>query len=110
MIQLTMYKKADGNYTGFSCEGHAGYDEYGQDIVCAGVSTLVITIINSIDTLTSDEMYAEVKEDTGSVTCTFKNALSKEAALLLDALLLGVRGIQEEYGNEYISITYKEVR
>ena len=110
MIQLTMYKTADGNYTGFTCEGHAGYGRYGQDIVCAGVSTLVITIINSIDTLTSDVIFADSEEDTGYVTCTFKDTPSKEADLLLNALLLGVQSIREEYGNEYISITYKEVR
>lgn len=29
-------------------EGHSGFDEYGKDIVCAGVSTLVFTLVNSI--------------------------------------------------------------
>ena len=28
--------------------GHAGYDDYGKDIVCASVSSIVITTINAI--------------------------------------------------------------
>ena len=35
--------------------GHALYDDYGKDIVCAGVSSVVITTINAI--LTFDENY-----------------------------------------------------
>ena len=29
--------------------GHAGYAPYGYDVVCAGVSTLVYTLINTTD-------------------------------------------------------------
>ena len=30
------------------CNGHAGYADYGKDIVCASFSTMVITTINAI--------------------------------------------------------------
>ena len=33
--------------------GHAGYAEYGKDIVCAGVTALTQTLIQSIDDLTA---------------------------------------------------------
>ncbi len=37
----------DGNViNGFKISGHANYDEYGKDIVCASVSTIAITSIN----------------------------------------------------------------
>ena len=48
MIEVTVYQNTDGKKIGFSSVGHAGYDEYGHDIVCAGVSALVINCINSI--------------------------------------------------------------
>ena len=35
------------------CNGHAGYADYGKDIVCASFSTMIITTINAI--LTIDE-------------------------------------------------------
>jgi len=30
------------------CSGHANYDNYGRDIVCASFSTMIITTINGI--------------------------------------------------------------
>lgn len=30
------------------CSGHAMYDDYGKDIVCASFSTMIITTINGI--------------------------------------------------------------
>ncbi len=31
-----------------SIEGHAGFESYGKDIVCAGISTLAYTLLNSL--------------------------------------------------------------
>ena len=37
----------DGDYIkDFKVTGHANYDEYGKDIVCSSVSSIVITSIN----------------------------------------------------------------
>ena len=41
------------NY-GMTIEGHAGYADAGQDIVCAGVSAIVQTLIQSVEDLTVD--------------------------------------------------------
>src|SRR5574344_1982982 len=47
MIKVT-YKKIDGIITKINIKGHADYAGYGKDIVCASVSTLVISSINII--------------------------------------------------------------
>lgn len=39
--------------------GHANYDEYGKDIVCASVSSIVITTINAILEIDLDSIYYE---------------------------------------------------
>ena len=36
------------------CNGHAKYDSYGKDIVCASFSTMIITTINGILEIDSD--------------------------------------------------------
>ena len=36
------------------CIGHAGYAEYGKDIVCASFSTMIVTTINSIVNIDED--------------------------------------------------------
>ncbi|MCI6715321.1 MAG: ribosomal-processing cysteine protease Prp, partial [Lachnospiraceae bacterium] len=42
MTKITFHTTKTGEYRGFTCEGHAGYADYGQDIVCASISVLVI--------------------------------------------------------------------
>ena len=37
-----------GKIREISISGHADYDEYGNDIVCAAVSSTVITTVNGI--------------------------------------------------------------
>lgn len=39
--------------------GHANYDEYGKDIVCASVSSIVITTINGILEIDKDAINYE---------------------------------------------------
>ena len=51
MINITV-KKRNGSYLDFLSRGHAGYAEEGQDIVCAAVSALIITTVNSLEKFT----------------------------------------------------------
>ena len=53
--------KIHGNNDQIDIEGHAMYDDFGKDIVCAGVSSIVTTSINAI--LSFNENYLEYKED-----------------------------------------------
>ena len=41
-------KKENGKYVRIKILGHAMYDDYGKDIVCASFSTMIITTINAI--------------------------------------------------------------
>ena len=40
MFHVTVYENKKKEYVGFQTEGHAGYAEAGQDIVCAAASDL----------------------------------------------------------------------
>ncbi|MBO6145352.1 MAG: ribosomal-processing cysteine protease Prp [Bacilli bacterium] len=42
--------------------GHANFDDYGKDIVCASVSSIVITTINACIEIDEDSIYYEDKE------------------------------------------------
>ena len=46
-------------------QGHAKYAEYGKDIVCAAVSSIVITSVNACITLSKDSI--SYKENDGYV-------------------------------------------
>lgn len=104
MIKITVFRNDNGICKGFQCLGHAGYAEYGQDIVCAAVSVLVVNTINSIEEFTEDAIACEVKEENGDVKFSFTGDISNESKLLVESMLLGLRGIEQEYGNEIIKI------
>ncbi len=45
MICAEFYKKK-GNYVGFCISGHAEFAEFGQDVICASVSSAVMLACN----------------------------------------------------------------
>ncbi|MFP3155485.1 ribosomal-processing cysteine protease Prp [Lachnospiraceae bacterium ZAX-1] len=109
MVKVTIYKGQADIYAGFDCTGHADYAEKGSDIICAGVSALVINTINSISCLTDDVATTDSNEKTGRISMKFEKQASYDANLLIKSLILGLQGIQKNYGNEYIMLIFKEV-
>ena len=108
MIHITIFRN-QGTIKEFNCIGHAEFAEAGQDIVCAGVSALVINAINSIESLTSTELKLVSDQESGLIDVTFPEGLSSEAQLLLDSMILGLQGIRKDYGKEFLSLDFKEV-
>ncbi len=48
MIKVT-YKLVDDDYTCLSVKGHANFDEYGKDLICASVSSIIFGLMNCLD-------------------------------------------------------------
>ena len=74
--------------------GHAHYAEPGKDIVCAGISTLVQNLIQSIEELTTDTIQYSMLP--GKVSIQFGD-LSGQAQLLVNSFFIGVAAIAEAY-------------
>ena len=106
MITIKVRTK-NGFYEEFISKGHAGYAEAGQDIVCAAVSALIITTVNSLEKFTDDKF--DVQENDGFVYIHFRNDLSERRMLLMDSLLLGLTEIAGSYNNRYLTVKVKEV-
>ncbi len=109
MVTITVYENSGQEYTAFRCLGHAGYAQAGEDIVCAAVSGLVLNTINSVETLVSDSFDIETDPESGLIDFSLREGYSKESLLLIRSLVLGLQGIQENYGTEYIRLTFEEV-
>ena len=45
MTTITFYK-SEGHYYGFEEQGHTGYAESGEDILCSALSAMTMLIIN----------------------------------------------------------------
>lgn len=92
------------NITGFEVSGHAGYDEYGRDIVCVAVSALATNTANSIEQFTEDDMTVDVDEKTGLLRLTMTSTISDSSKLLLKSFKLGIESIEQAYGSEIVNI------
>ncbi|MCL2286903.1 MAG: ribosomal-processing cysteine protease Prp [Firmicutes bacterium] len=99
MIKAAIFFNKQGLAVGFTVKCH------GSPIVCSAVSALVINTVNSIQKLTpvTDEDYHCKWNDSGGFV---KFALKRSglrntgAGLLLDALVLGLNSISEQYPND----------
>lgn len=109
MIQITFYKNNQDAYQGFHFIGHAEYDEIGEDVVCAGISALAITAINSIENLTDAQFTVDSDEKSGSMKLLIHDNLSHDTELLMKSLYIGCQGISDAYGTDYVKIHFKEV-
>nr|DAM78977.1 MAG TPA: YsxB-like protein [Caudoviricetes sp.] len=79
---------------GLTVEGHARYAEWGKDIVCAGVTALVQTLIKSIEDLTEDEIEYEISP--GRADIRYGN-LSEKSKTLVDSFFIGMCLIADEF-------------
>ena len=92
MIKIKLHK-AQG-ITNISVSGHAGYDEYGKDIVCAAVSATVLTTINGI--MAIDDTIIEVIENEDEMVIKVKKH-DKISQILLDNMLSCLQELVNEY-------------
>ena len=104
MIEITRIKNENGENMGFRCFGHAGFARRGKDIVCASVSALVLNTINSIEAFTEDKFSCAQEEKSGLIEFIIVSEVSKEASLLMDALFLGLKQIEDDYGKRFITV------
>ena len=109
MTTITIFKSDNGSYKGFTCNGHAGFANYGKDIVCAAISILVINTVNSLEELTG--YVADVKADsnTGYIDCKFNQSLDERSKLLVDSMILGLENIEQQYGKKHLKLKFEEV-
>ena len=109
MISVDVLTDSEGNSRGIEVKGHAGYDEYGRDIICAAVSSLTLNMANSVEAFTEDGFDGSMDKKTGSFRFRFTGEISPESKLLMDSLVLGLKNIEDSYGDEYIRIRFEEV-
>lgn len=76
--------------------GHALYDDYGRDIVCASASSIVITTINAIMSFNSNSITYEKKKDALIIYILKKN---KNTKLLLDNMINLLNELSSQYND-----------
>ena len=76
MTTITFYK-ADGYYYGFEEQGHTGFGESGDDILCSALSSMTMLIINAIEVSYASDVEYTIDEETTDIRLIAKSALPK---------------------------------
>ncbi len=109
MINVIIHRDKAKVARGIEIKGHAGYAEYGQDVICAAVSALALNMANSVEAFTDDHFEGSAAEDGGYFSFSFPDDMSAESQLLMKSLILGLQNIRDDYGAEYINFRFREV-
>ena len=76
MTTITFYK-TKGVYYGFEEQGHTGYGESGEDILCSALSAMTMLIINAIEVTYGCSVDYSIDEKTTDIRLIAKSALPK---------------------------------
>ena len=76
MTTITFYK-SNGFYYGFEEQGHTGYGESGEDILCSALSAMTMLIINAIEVTYHSNVDYQIDEKTTDIRLIAKSALPK---------------------------------
>ena len=77
-----------------SIKGHAFYDTYGKDIVCAAVSSIVTTTIDDILALTEDKIKYDTQDGNVLITVVSDNEVVEK---LLNVMLNMLKELASDY-------------
>lgn len=114
MTTVEVLREKNGMYRQLLCMGHAGYARkhlfYREpDILCAAISALVISTVNSLEELAGEKFSTVTNEETGFMRFDFQDNLQEKSIFLLDSLVHSLEKLSEQYGTKYLQVHIKEV-
>ena len=72
-----IFYKTNGYYYGFEEQGHTGYGEAGDDVLCAAISSMTMFLINAIEVSYACDVEYTIDEKTTDIKVIAKSALPK---------------------------------
>lgn len=105
MVKANFYRK-DGMYCGFIISGHAG-GKYGQDIICAGVSSAVMLTVNTVTDFFVSDVNVKITENKVGLKLNNPQNDNNSRALIF-SLENHLKLLSEEYGG--IKIVVKDIK
>lgn len=103
MIDVTLLIKKEKRL-GFAIKGHANFDQHGYDIVCAAVSILSYTAVNTLDYY---EIDFDFFDDENEMKVSLENP-NEKSEIILNNFEIGIKTLLTNY-NEYVNLNYREV-
>lgn len=74
MTKIVFYRSG-GVFYGFEEQGHTGYGEEGDDVLCAALSAMTMLIINTVEVAYDSHIDYQIDEKTTDIRIRSKSAL-----------------------------------
>ena len=109
MTTVTLFHDS-GALVGFQAEGHSGYAQAGEDVVCSAISALTTAAANGLTEILG--LCPAIEAEDGFLYVMLDQQTGEEdlekAGIILNTMALGLRSIAETYGN-FIKIIERKV-
>lgn len=109
MTKVSLVKK-NNHIVGVTCDGHTGFGVYGEDIVCASLSSVVQTAVLGLLAVAKVDINLERDDKRGFIKFNVPDNLSEQTQVKVDAILdtmaLGISDLNEGF-SDFIELEVK---
>ena len=111
-----VFFKSNGVFWGFEEQGHSGWGENGNDILCSAISAMTMLVINSIEVAYASPVDYDIDEETANVRVAARGALpsyesDEKKNFAISGLIMGyyyqLNDLVEEY-YDYLEVSVIE--
>ena len=95
------FRSEGGRIVGFDSQGHSGYAEEGEDIVCAAITSAIRLVEATINDVLGLAASVKVREEDASISFRLPGGLSEMAEYTCQSLLTGLMVYFAELRDEY---------
>ncbi|MBR0137952.1 MAG: ribosomal-processing cysteine protease Prp [Erysipelotrichaceae bacterium] len=97
-----VFQANDDLYVSLDVSGHAQYGEYGRDLICASVSSIMFGFMNALDALEEDVM---IRQSENRITIVDHSG-SKAVQDYFELVITQLKTIEASYG-DFIKVERK---
>ena len=115
MTKIVFYR-SDGIFYGFCEQGHTGYGEAGDDILCAALSSMTMFLVNTIEVAYASQVEYDINESNTEIRVRCKSALPEYESddykrYAVSGIIMGyycqLGDMLEEYG-DYLDVSVED--
>ena len=115
MTKIVFFRSI-GSFCGFEEQGHTGYAEAGEDILCSAISSMTMLIVNTIEVSYASRVDYDINEDDTVIRVRCKAALpefetDETIRYAVSGLIMGyycqLGEMLEEYG-DYLDVRVED--
>lgn len=98
MIKINIFKK-NNNYVGIKCVGHSGYDDFGRDIVCSAVSSLIFNAEIALNEVLKIKSKLQSNEKTAEFSLSVVDAKGndKMVNVIFESLEISLSRLEKQF-------------